>query len=315
MCSLSGKSITARAYEAQYSGKQCEEVSGFASWLKQLKLTARAELFRWRLSRGEIQPNEILKYRKINNDDQCVRGCGDIGNLSHIIVNCKYLQEVLKKIQEWGFFVPIFNSLDECLSEFKSLSRIAPNIVTLYCNAVFIYWKNRNDIAHGKTVNTVSATATNVISTDFLSSCPLLASWGANLPWEFQSFWHPPPQGWIKINVDAALLLSYNVGIGGCFRDDKGRILVAFGENRTHWDIANLELEAVMAVKKYLQPWMMDYKGLIIEGDNINVIKFIQNSMNKAKWQSYNRIEENLLFLTDFNKHSFFSRLSFEEGM
>ncbi|KAI0488528.1 hypothetical protein KFK09_028363 [Dendrobium nobile] len=157
-------------------------------------------------------------------------------------------------------------------------------------------------LAHGKTTNTILATATNVMSTAILTSNPLIASWGANHPREFQTIWHHPPLGWIKINVDAALQPSYNAGIGGCFRDDKGILLVGFGENRTHWDIANLKLEAVMLVRKYLEPWMIECKGLIIEGDNINVIKFIQNSLNKAKWQSYNRIEENLLFLADFNK-------------
>ncbi|PKU86364.1 hypothetical protein MA16_Dca019909 [Dendrobium catenatum] len=184
----------------------------------------------------------------------------------------------------------------------RRLSTVSPNIVRLYCNSVYLNWKSMNEVAHGKTTNSISVTAACVMSTAFLISNPLIASWGANIPREFLNAWHPPPPGWIKINVDASFLMSYNAGIGGCFRDDKGRLLIAFGEKRMHWDIANLELDVVMAIRRFIQPWMMEFKGLIIEGDNLNVIKFIQNSLNKAKWQSYNRIEENILFLADFNK-------------
>ncbi|XP_020696585.1 uncharacterized protein LOC110109729 [Dendrobium catenatum] len=304
--SLFRKTITTRAYETHCSSKKdYEAISGFNSWLKKLKMMARVEVFLWRLSRGVIPTNEFLKFKKIYNDDQCVRGCGEVENLSHITTMCNHLREVLKKIHEWGIFVSVFNSMEDCLSELKRLSMTAPNVVIPYCNAVYWNWKNKNEVAHGKDANMVSATAANVLSTAYLSFNPLIASWGANLPREFQTIWHPPSQGWIKINVDAALLSSYNAGIGGYFRDDKGRLLIAFGENRIHWDIANLELAAVISIRKFLHPWMVEFKGLIIEGDNINVIKFIQDSLNKAKWQSYNRIEENLLFLADFNKGIF----------
>ncbi|XP_028550816.1 uncharacterized protein LOC110111227 [Dendrobium catenatum] len=262
--SLSGKSITARAFEAHCNSQLCEKDSGFTAWLKKLKLTARVELFWWRMSRGAIPTNEFLKYRKHSDDDHCPRGCGGSENVSHIAVKCKHLQEVLRKIQDWGLFVPIFESLEDCLRDLKGLSVSAPNIVIKYCNVIYWNWKNRNEVAHGKETITVLVTTTNVISTAFLSVNPLIASWGANLPREFQIVWHPPPLGWIKINVDAVLLPSYVAGIGGCFRDDKGRLLVAFGENKVHWDIDDLELEAVMSVRKYLQPWMIECKGLIM---------------------------------------------------
>ncbi|PKU77461.1 Putative ribonuclease H protein [Dendrobium catenatum] len=201
-----------------------------------------------------------------------------------------------------GIYVPVFYSLEGCLCELKRLSITAPNVVRLYCNSVYVNWKNRNEVAHGKNAKSVSVSAAKIISTAFPISNPLIASWGANLPREFQNIWHPPPPGWMKINVDAALLTSYNAGIGGCFRDDKGRLLIVFGEKRLHWDIATLELDAVMTIRKFIQPWMLEYKEIILEGDNLNVIRFIQNSLNKAKWQSFNRVEENLLFLAEFNK-------------
>ncbi|KAI0499512.1 hypothetical protein KFK09_017716 [Dendrobium nobile] len=163
-------------------------------------------------------------------------------------------------------------------------------------------WICSNAVKHGKSASSVPVSATNVLYVAINNANPVIDSWGANLPREFQNSWHPPPQDWIKINVDASLMSSYMAGIGACFRDHKGRLLIAFGEKRTHWDIAHLEMEAIMILRRFIQPWMLEYKGVIIEGDNINVIKFIKDSLNKNKWQKSDRVEEDFMFLTDFNK-------------
>ncbi|KAL0905866.1 hypothetical protein M5K25_024311 [Dendrobium thyrsiflorum] len=59
-------------------------------------------------------------------------------------------------------------------------------------------------------------------------------------------------------------------GIEGVIRDHKGRLLLAFGKKRTHWDVSQLELEAVFVICD----WMFESKRVIIEGENINNIKF-----------------------------------------
>ncbi|KAI0530940.1 hypothetical protein KFK09_000488 [Dendrobium nobile] len=163
-------------------------------------------------------------------------------------------------------------------------------------------WKNRNAVKHGKSAISVPISATNVLYDAINNANPVIDSWGANLPRKFQNSWHPPLQDWIKINVDASLMSSYTAGIGGCVRDYKGRLLIAFGEKRTHWDIAHLEMEAIMILRRFIEPWMLEYKGVIIEGDNINVIKFIKNSLNKNKWKKADQVEKDFMFLTDFNK-------------
>ncbi|KAI0503838.1 hypothetical protein KFK09_014781 [Dendrobium nobile] len=237
------------------------------------------------------------------------------------------LDKVIQKLNTWGSkclsLIPIDrNANEDYLEEIYFLSgksitarayeaySICNNVeddMRFYtCHSLLQYgvlnWRNRNDVNPGKTASFVSVTAANVMYSAFNVSNPLIDSWGANLPREFQNIWHPPPLDWIKINVDASLLTSYSAGIRGFFRDYKGRLLIAFGEGRTHWDIAHLEFDAVMTIRRLIQPWMLESKGEIIEGDNLNAIKFIQHSLNKAKWQCYNRIAEDLLFLADFNK-------------
>ncbi|KAL0919966.1 hypothetical protein M5K25_009059 [Dendrobium thyrsiflorum] len=78
--------------------------------------------------------------------------------------------------------------------------------------------------------------------------------------------------------MDATLLPSYKAGIGGIFRDHKGRFLLAFGKSCVHWDVGSLELSATLYIKEVLKDWMFKYKGIVIEGDNANIINFLQEA-------------------------------------
>ncbi|PKU75380.1 hypothetical protein MA16_Dca022043 [Dendrobium catenatum] len=87
---------------------------------------------------------------------------------------------------------------------------------------------NRNAVKHGKTVISIPVLAANVLYSAVNIFNPVIDSWGANLPWEFQTSWHPPLQEWIQINVDDSLLTSFTAGIGGCFRDYKAEDEAAY---------------------------------------------------------------------------------------
>ncbi|KAI0524532.1 hypothetical protein KFK09_003906 [Dendrobium nobile] len=130
----------------------------------------------------------------------------------------------------------------------------------------------------------------------------IVVHWGANLHRESLFSWHPPPLDWIKINIDASLLSNNRVGVGGIFRDYKGRFLLAFGKSLLHWDIAQLELEAILVLREYIQGWMLESNGVIIESDNINVITYIQQSMKKIEWHMEECLDKEVFFLNDFNK-------------
>ncbi|PKU79410.1 hypothetical protein MA16_Dca000755 [Dendrobium catenatum] len=77
---------------------------------------------------------------------------------------------------------------------------------------------------------------------------------------------------------------SISGDIAGVIRDYRGRFLCAYGSSCLHWDVTKLELSYILSFKNFLQGWMFEAKGLIIEGDNYNVIKFIQNLVNKGEF-------------------------------
>ncbi|KAI0522398.1 hypothetical protein KFK09_004777 [Dendrobium nobile] len=120
------------------------------------------------------------------------------------------------------------------------------------------------------------------VAAAFSSNNPYTDHWGANQLYKLNSsFWHPPPPGWIKVNIDASLLPSNEAGIGGIFRDNKGRMLLSFGFSVVHWDIVFLDLLAFCSLREVIKDWMMDARGLIIETDNSNVISYLQKSFAK----------------------------------
>ncbi|KAL0904427.1 hypothetical protein M5K25_026534 [Dendrobium thyrsiflorum] len=47
-----------------------------------------------------------------------------------------------------------------------------------------------------------------------------------------------------------------------------------------HWDKARLEIIATLSIKDDLEEWMVNYEGIWIEGDNVNVIKLFQKFLS-----------------------------------
>ncbi|KAI0488487.1 hypothetical protein KFK09_028320 [Dendrobium nobile] len=104
---------------------------------------------------------------------------------------------------------------------------------------------NTNCVKHGKSALPSSMIASNALALPSNKDSPYLSNWGTNLLRESCESWCPPLKDLMKINVDAALLRSNCAGVGGIFRDHKGRFILAFGEKKIHWDITKLEMEAV----------------------------------------------------------------------
>ncbi|XP_028552631.1 uncharacterized protein LOC114580163 [Dendrobium catenatum] len=50
--------------------------------------------------------------------------------------------------------------------------------------------------------------------------------------WLLSDYWHPPPPEWLKLNLDASLKENYDAGLGGVLRDDKGRFIFCFWEEK-----------------------------------------------------------------------------------
>ncbi|PKU69671.1 Rhodanese-like domain-containing protein 14, chloroplastic [Dendrobium catenatum] len=189
MCS--GKTVSALVYEHMWFNRCNLEDVDYFSWVQNLKMNKKVEIFWWRLGKSAIPTNMFLMNRKISDNALCARGCQVNETYEHIMVHCKYLIEIIMKLREWGIFIPVFRSLDCCLRELKKISTQNSGIVRVYCSIVYYSWKNRNDIKHGKSALPCSTVAANALFLAVSKSSPYLSSWGTNLllikewtPWD-----------------------------------------------------------------------------------------------------------------------------------
>ncbi|KAL0906295.1 hypothetical protein M5K25_024778 [Dendrobium thyrsiflorum] len=234
-------------------------------------------MFWWRILHNAIPTNQFLSHRRLQEDCYCPRCPGEVEDVQHLTIGCKKLREAAQLLNSWGFGIPFFSSMEDCG---KWMAYQNPWLLKLYCNIVFFSWKSRNTRVHGGSDGSALVIAANAVS---YSVAPAFfyfhnksGIWDVN-QLMLLNRWHPPPPDWIKVNVDASLLPSYKAGIAGVFRDHKGRFLLAFGHRCVHWDISWLELLAIKSIMDSLSDWMFKFKGIIIEGDNINIIKYVQS--------------------------------------
>ncbi|XP_020673031.1 uncharacterized protein LOC110092712 [Dendrobium catenatum] len=180
----------------------------YCKWLNKLMLNKKVEMFWQRLGKSSIPTNLFLRNHKISGIDSCARGCQMVGSYEHIIVQCKYLIEIIMQVIEWGISIPVFHSLDNYLKELRRISTSNLGIVKIYCTIIYLSWKNRNDVKHSKAALPCYVVAANALSMAITKTCPYLSNWGTNLLRESQNTWCPPPKDWMKINVDASLISS-----------------------------------------------------------------------------------------------------------
>ncbi|KAL0906183.1 hypothetical protein M5K25_024657 [Dendrobium thyrsiflorum] len=219
-------------------------------WIRKLDLSPRVACSWWRLLIEALPTIDFLMRRTLLTFNSYPRGCMAVKDRDHITTSCANLMQVITRLRRWGLIIPMYSSFVDCFHQLKNLSNVNPFIAKLYCSVVLYSWKSRNKGA-------------------FQHELSL-------------SVWHPPPPEWVKVNVDATILRSNEAGVGGVFRDHKGKFLSAFGFKCLHWDNGFLELFAFRSLRRVIKEWMLEAKGLVIEDDNANVINYLQESFFKV---------------------------------
>ena len=89
--------------------------------------------------------------------------------------------------------------------------------------------------------------------------------------------WQPPERTMYKLNFDAAVFANMTAsGIGVIIRNNRGQVMAALS-SKSHAVVDSEEAE-VLACRKALELAMdAGFLELIVEGDNINVMKSIKS--------------------------------------
>ncbi|XP_020692110.1 uncharacterized protein LOC110106521 [Dendrobium catenatum] len=173
------------------------------NWIKEAKLNAIVENFWWRLFNNAIPTFQLLSNRKLQTNNLCPRGCNEPEDMNHVTNRCTKVTEVFNCLNVWGFDIPFFETM-----EYRCKWLIDQNalLLNIYCSSVYLSWKEWNEGVHGKTERTTSFIASEAISfatasTGWKFLCP--GRLDVNQQMLLEKIWHPPPPGWIKINLDA----------------------------------------------------------------------------------------------------------------
>ncbi|KAH0459632.1 hypothetical protein IEQ34_012446 [Dendrobium chrysotoxum] len=61
---------------------------------------------------------------------------------------------------------------------------------------------------------------------------------------------------------------------------------MAAGTPWEHWDSTMVEMQAVVFLKHFIQLWIYETKGIIIEGDNYSLLNYLRQSFQPNRWHS-----------------------------
>ncbi|KAI0522355.1 hypothetical protein KFK09_004734 [Dendrobium nobile] len=176
---FSGKSIAALDFQAltDNNGR-----TAIWNWMKKLKLRPNVELFWWRLCNVAIPSNDFLFRRRLSIFSGCPRGCEEDENGCHIAGKCGKLRDVISILNSWGFKLPFFANLHECLEGLKKLVGKDSFIANMYCTTTWLVWKSICKLIHDGIEDSLNSLAARAVSTatvsNFINSTP--DNWDTN---------------------------------------------------------------------------------------------------------------------------------------
>ncbi|KAI0496381.1 hypothetical protein KFK09_022697 [Dendrobium nobile] len=142
--------------------------------------------------------------------------------------------EEINHLNNWGYGISNFSSKEDALIWLEKQNKFISNV---FWYSIYLTWKERNDLVHGKKEKSsifIAAESITYVGASKSLNYSSMGQLSTNQLMLLEDRWYSPPPNWIKINVDEALYSSYKGGIRGVARDYKGRLIAAFGTPQMH---------------------------------------------------------------------------------
>ncbi|KAL3820633.1 hypothetical protein ACJIZ3_006538 [Penstemon smallii] len=259
--------------EAEVGGPSAQFTRNW-SWIWRTSIPPKIRLFLWNCCTRSLPVKERLRDRKVIEDSICVRcGCAS-ESIIHCLLKCSYARQVWA-LSEVPFAV--YNSeLEDVEAWIKSVhSKSDAKEFGLFAVISWWIWFSRNKFiwkASDIQPLTLCAFAGNFF-TRFQQSVLRNSSPKPN---RALGSWSSPPNGYIKVNMDAACNNDGVIGIGLIARDCVGDC-VGWRGITINLPLSPEASEAMAALRAVEFSLEKGWRNLIIEGDCLSVIQGISD--------------------------------------
>lgn len=222
-----GKFSVRSCYRTLFEGDQ--SIGRIFSWEKlwKLKIHERLKLFLWRVKSNVIPTREVIANRLGLQDRSCSLCEVEVESALHISKECHCIRS-LAFASKWGCRIDsweiscIENLVDFCINPKPDacLKNMDKKTITIFLSTLLYFsWKFRNErIFSGHVPKQDLVFRFNRLVDEFLSTEEVSNDRSVM----FEERWIAPPEGWWKINTDAAFF-NGQAGIAFIVRDGKGK--------------------------------------------------------------------------------------------
>jgi ribonuclease HI len=239
------------------------------------KIPNAVKTFMWRACQNLLPTRENLAKRNIIKDPSCTI-CGlEIESTEHILWECSSSSDV------WGVSLRRFQK-SSCLA-FKNFQHIAESFLQegseedfeVFCITARKIWLRRNEWIHEGIFSHPNTLALGAQQNQKSFIWANQKEEG-ELQQKTENRWKNPPEGWLKVNCDAALDKGKRrMGMGIILRDHEGKVRAAWSLSRPGLlDTTAAEATALFYGMKLCKE--LGVSNLVVEGDSKVVISAIQ---------------------------------------
>lgn len=264
-----------------------------------LNIPPKAKLFLWRATWDMLPHGANLRKKGIQDVDLCQR-CGALETSAHVLKDCRWSREVWEHAMQPSD-IPLYSSFKEWLGEVMDHKN--QKEVEFFGVCAWQVWCARNDFVFDQVF--IASDLCYKRAYDILEEYSKAnAITNGHVNYRENVKWKPPPEQFIKFNVDAAVNKEEDrAGLGIIARDHNGKVLLA--GSKTIWPFVNVESAEIEAFK-----WAAcmvkerSWNRIIIEGDAQQVVKAFQRSITR---NIYNQvlIDNTLNYVSNVDSLSF----------
>ncbi|GLT82219.1 hypothetical protein SLE2022_006230 [Rubroshorea leprosula] len=200
------------------------------SWVWKLQSSERVRMFVWLVARNKILCNQVRYNRHLTDSPNCPR-CGLAAESSiHILRDCQFARQIWCKLGVWA---QDFFTLDTTpwIKKFAAVTSNHRGLgipwACLFLSTVWLLWKDRNKLIFNNIHTPLLVLYSHIVQHAFYTSLAQSNAVCGQLRETRWVRWHPPEDGFLKLNTDGSLRQG-SASAGGLIRDSNGNWLHGF---------------------------------------------------------------------------------------